>query len=166
MISPTLNVPQARFLSMPHKFKAYIAGFGSGKTWVGCGGICKGIWEHPGINQGYFAPTYPQIRDIFYPTVEEVAADWGLNVKINEGNKGGCCQLTDLVYDGVFEVLQWLLFLSAVPPVQLLTGWCVTAKALPDISAISALTAVKHGNCSSLTPLLNPVRTRKSLIWP
>ncbi|OSL00547.1 putative iso-IS1 orf, partial [Escherichia coli E1002] len=54
------------------------------------------------------------------------------------------------MYDGVFEVLQWLLFLSAVPPVQLLTGWCVTAKASPDISAISALTAVKHGNCSSL----------------
>ncbi|MCZ4148066.1 transposase, partial [Escherichia coli] len=24
------------------------------------------------------------------------------------------------MYDGVFEVLQWLLFLSAVPPVQLL----------------------------------------------
>ncbi|ROI30760.1 hypothetical protein BFD11_16795 [Escherichia coli] len=43
------------------------------------------------------------------------------------------------MYDGVFEVLQWLLFLSAVPPVQLLTGWCVTAKAPPDISAISAL---------------------------
>lgn len=59
----------------------------SGKTWVGCGGICKGMWEHPKINQGYFAPTYPQIRDIFYPTVEEVAYDWGLNVKINEGNK-------------------------------------------------------------------------------
>ncbi len=66
------------------------------------------------------------------------------------------------MYDGVFEVLQWLLFLSAVPPVQLLTGWCVTAKAPPDISAISALTAVKHGNCSSLTPLLNPVRTRRA----
>ncbi|OSK65330.1 LOW QUALITY PROTEIN: hypothetical protein EADG_00487, partial [Escherichia coli E1114] len=47
------------------------------------------------------------------------------------------------MYDGVFEVLQWLLFLSAVPPVQLLTGWCVTAKAPPDISAISAFTAVK-----------------------
>ncbi len=69
-------------------------------------------------------------------------------------------------YDGVFEVLQWLLFLSAVPPVQLLTGWCVTVKVLPDISAISALTAVKHGSYSSLTPPLNPVRTRKSLIWP
>lgn len=86
-ISPTLNIPQAKFLAMQYKFKAYVAGFGSGKTWVGCGGICKGMWEHPKINQGYFAPTYPQIRDIFYPTVEEVAHDWGLNVKINEGNK-------------------------------------------------------------------------------
>lgn len=86
-IAPTLNVPQAKFLAMQYKFKAYVAGFGSGKTWVGCGGICKGMWEHPKINQGYFAPTYPQIRDIFYPTVEEVAHDWGLNVKINEGNK-------------------------------------------------------------------------------
>lgn len=84
-ISPTLNIPQARFLAMQHKFKAYVAGFGSGKTWVGCGGICKGMWEHPKINQGYFAPTYPQIRDIFYPTIEEVAFDWGLSVKINEG---------------------------------------------------------------------------------
>lgn len=65
------------------------AGFGSGKTWVGCGGICKGMWEHPKINQGYFAPTYPQIRDIFYPTIEEVAFDWGLSVKINEGNRYG-----------------------------------------------------------------------------
>ena len=87
MISPTLNVPQARFLSMPHKFKAYIAGFGSGENMGWVWRHMQGIWEHPGINQGYFAPTYPQIRDIFYPTVEEVAADWGLNVKINEGNK-------------------------------------------------------------------------------
>ncbi len=86
-IAPTLNIPQARFLAMQYKFKAYVAGFGSGKTWVGCGGICKGMWEHPKINQGYFAPTYPQIRDIFYPTVEEVAHDWGLNVKINEETK-------------------------------------------------------------------------------
>ena len=41
---------------------------------------------------------------------------------------GDAANFTDLVYDGVFEVLQWILFLSAVPPVQLLTGWCVTAK--------------------------------------
>jgi hypothetical protein len=60
-----LNIPQAAFLNLPHKYKAYVAGFGSGKTFVGCVGICMHFWQWPGISQGYFAPTYPQIRDIF-----------------------------------------------------------------------------------------------------
>lgn len=84
---PSLNVPQSQFLAMDQKFRAYVAGFGSGKTWVGCGGLMQHFWEFPRINAGYFAPTYPQIRDIFYPTIEEVAFDWGLRVKINESNK-------------------------------------------------------------------------------
>ncbi|WP_353192120.1 terminase family protein [Pandoraea pnomenusa] len=84
--NPTLNVPQAEFLQMPHKFRAYVAGFGSGKTWVGCTSICQHFWQWPRINQGYFAPTYAQIRDIFYPTMEEVAAVMGLAVKINQTN--------------------------------------------------------------------------------
>jgi len=81
-IRPTLNVPQTEFLQLPHKFKAYVAGFGSGKTWVGCTGIGAHFWQWPGINQGYFAPTYPQIRDIFYPTMEEVAFGLGLRTKV------------------------------------------------------------------------------------
>ncbi|MGU0043358.1 terminase large subunit domain-containing protein [Escherichia coli] len=72
---------------MPINLKPDIAGFGSGKTWVGCGGICKGIWEHRYKLRDILRQRIPEIRDIFYPTVEEVAADWGLNVKINEGNK-------------------------------------------------------------------------------
>lgn len=33
------HVPQSEFLQLRHKFKAYVAGFGSGKTYVGCAGI-------------------------------------------------------------------------------------------------------------------------------
>ncbi|MGE8247292.1 MAG: phage terminase large subunit [Stenotrophomonas maltophilia] len=72
---------------MPNKFRAFVGGFGSGKTWVGCGSLCKHMWEHPRVPAGYFAPTYPQIRDIFYPTIEEVAHDWGLRTDITESNK-------------------------------------------------------------------------------
>lgn len=54
----------------------------SGKTFVGCAGIAQHFWRWPGINQGYFAPTYPQIRDIFYPTMEEVAFGMGLRTKV------------------------------------------------------------------------------------
>lgn len=86
-INPSLNIPQSRFLNMDNKFKAFVAGFGSGKTWVGCSGMAKHFWENPRINAGYFAPTYPQIRDIFYPTMEEVAYDWGLTIEVKEANK-------------------------------------------------------------------------------
>lgn len=72
---------------MPHKYRAFVAGYGSGKTWVGSMAKCIHYWEHPKINQGYFAPTYPQIRDIFYPTIEEVSFNMGLRVEIRESNK-------------------------------------------------------------------------------
>ncbi|MGU0160091.1 hypothetical protein ACVXHB_04215 [Escherichia coli] len=39
-------------------------------------------------------------------------------------------------------------------------------KSPPDISAISALTAVKHRQLQFTYTASNPVRTRKSLIWP
>lgn len=84
---PTLNKPQAEFLALPHKFRAMVCGFGTGKTWGISAGACKHYWEHPKANRGYFAPTYTQIRDIYFPTIEEVAADWGLRVGISEGNK-------------------------------------------------------------------------------
>ena len=86
-INPSLNIPQSKFLLMPNKFRAFVAGFGSGKTWVGCSSLCQSTWAYPKAPLGYFAPTYPQIRDIFFPTIEEVAFDWGLNVRIKEANK-------------------------------------------------------------------------------
>lgn len=63
----------------------------SGKTWCGSSALCQHVWEWPRVNSGYFAPTFPQIRDIFYPTIEEVAHDWGLRIKIHETNKEVHC---------------------------------------------------------------------------
>lgn len=84
---PYLNDPQCDFIDLPHKYRAFVGGYGSGKTWVGCAGLCKHALEHPGIDAGYFAPTYPQIRDIFYPTIEEVADTFGLGTKIMVSEK-------------------------------------------------------------------------------
>lgn len=80
------NRPQGQFLAMQNKFRAFVGGFGSGKTWVGCQAECAHYWEWPKVNQGYFGPTYSVIRDIYYPTVEEVAFTMGLNVDIKQGN--------------------------------------------------------------------------------
>ena len=85
-ITPTFNHPQAAFLALDAKFKAFVGGFGSGKTWVGCGGIGQHFYQWPKVPAGYFAPTYPQIRDIFYPTVEESLFDWGLRTRVRVAN--------------------------------------------------------------------------------
>lgn len=58
-IKPKLNRPQNAFLSLPHKFRGYVAGYGAGKTWAISAGACKHMWVHPRANLGYFAPTYP-----------------------------------------------------------------------------------------------------------
>jgi hypothetical protein len=70
-----------------HKYMGYVAGFGSGKTFVGCTAQCQGFLSYPRLNQGYFAPTFPHIRDIYYPTIEEVAHLHDMRVKINTSNK-------------------------------------------------------------------------------
>jgi hypothetical protein len=44
-------------------------------------------WNNPGITNGYFGPSYSQIRDIFYPTMEEVAASWGMTASVRTANK-------------------------------------------------------------------------------
>jgi hypothetical protein len=47
--------------------------------------MCQHFYEYPKINQGYFAPTYTTISDVFYPTIEEVAFNFGLHAEIKTG---------------------------------------------------------------------------------
>ena len=82
-----LNKPQFEFISHPKKFSAFVGGYRSGKTFVGCVRMCINALEHPGIPQGYFAPTYPQIADIFYDTMPVVAEAFGLFADIVPSKK-------------------------------------------------------------------------------
>ena len=83
-----LSAPQNIFLNgLNTKFRAYVGGFGSGKTFVGCLDLLNFAASHPKVTQGYFGPTYPSIRDIFYPTFEEAAEMLGFRVDIKESNK-------------------------------------------------------------------------------
>lgn len=83
----SLNNPQTDFIELPHKFRAFVAGFGGGKTWVGSTAMGLRYYSAPRVNQAYYAPTYPHIRDIFFPTIDEVAHGLNLRVEIKEANK-------------------------------------------------------------------------------
>lgn len=85
---PSLSAPQYVYLrELNTKFRAYVGGFGSGKTWVG--GVDLGMFagSHPGLVQGYFAPTYRDIRDTFWPTMDEVASTLGFRSVVKSGDK-------------------------------------------------------------------------------
>ena len=85
---PILSAPQDVFLNgLKTKYRAYVGGFGSGKTFIGCIDLLNFFGKHPGTVQGYFSISYPSIRDIFYPTFEEAANLLGFTVVIRESNK-------------------------------------------------------------------------------
>lgn len=84
----SLSSPQNVFLNgLDTKFRAYVGGFGSGKTFIGCLDLAIFAARHPKTMQGYFAPTYRDIRDIFFPTFEEAASLMGFTVRTNIGDK-------------------------------------------------------------------------------
>ena len=81
-MNPGLNIPQSQFLQMNHKFRAYVAGFGSGKTWVGCTALVIHAAQFPGVDSAYYAPTYKLVKGVFYPTIDEVAYNMGFDARI------------------------------------------------------------------------------------
>jgi hypothetical protein len=84
----SLSAPQGIFLNgLNTKFRAFVGGFGSGKTFVGCLDLLTFAARHPKTVQGYFGPSYPAIRDIFYPTFEEASEMMGFTVDIKVSNK-------------------------------------------------------------------------------
>jgi hypothetical protein len=84
----SLSAPQNIFLNgLNTKYRAYVGGFGSGKTFVGCLDLLIFAGQNPKTVQGYFGTTYPSIRDIFYPTLTEAAEMMGYRVEIIESHK-------------------------------------------------------------------------------
>lgn len=83
-----VSAPQAVFLgALETKYRAFVGGFGSGKTFVGCLDLLIFAGRHPGVAQGYFAPTYRDIRDTFWPTIDEAAALLGFRLLIKRADK-------------------------------------------------------------------------------
>lgn len=79
-----LSEPQAVFVDdfADTRFAAYVGGFGSGKTFAGCVDNLRFVLAHPKVVTGYFAPTHPLIKDIYYATVDEVAHHFGIRCKV------------------------------------------------------------------------------------
>ena len=78
--------PQHIYLNgLNKKYRGFVGGYGSGKTFVACLDLINFMIKHPKQLQGYFAPTYRDIRDIFYPTFDEACAMYGMTCDTKVG---------------------------------------------------------------------------------
>ena len=83
-----LSAPQNIFANvLSTKNTAYVGGFGSGKTFIACLKILINIGRFPKQRWGFWAPSYPLIRDVFYPTFAEAAEMMGFIINVNKGDK-------------------------------------------------------------------------------
>lgn len=88
LLTNGLSYPQNIYLNQfSTPFKAYVGGYGSGKTFVGCLDLLNFVSVHPGITMAYFGPTYGTIRDVFYPTIEEAGKHLGFSCDIKTANR-------------------------------------------------------------------------------
>jgi len=78
-----LSKPQAEFFTSKAKSVAAVAGFGSGKTEVAMMRLLATMDQYPQADMLYLAPTYPLIKDIFYPKLETLLDSIGVGYKIN-----------------------------------------------------------------------------------
>ncbi len=80
----TLTPDQSAYAGSAAKATAFVGGFGSGKTLIDVIKLVELKYNYPSVNFLYAAPTYPLIRDIFYPTLEETLEETGIRYKINK----------------------------------------------------------------------------------
>lgn len=78
-----LTAPQSRFFSSTAKYVAMVSGFGAGKTNTLVLKMLEQKFRYPSVDLGYFAPTYPLVRDILYPRVSEILGEAGHRFRIH-----------------------------------------------------------------------------------
>lgn len=66
------SCPQYDYMTAEDQFPAMVAGFGAGKTEAAVLRSVIGKLAYPGLNRGFYEPTYDLVRMIAFPRFEEV----------------------------------------------------------------------------------------------
>ena len=82
-----LSDPQYDFLTSTKKHTGFVAGFGSGKSFIGTLKSIMKIVEKGIPKTAYYLPTYGDIRDIAFDTFPTVADMLGYKYKLNKTDK-------------------------------------------------------------------------------
>jgi len=81
-----LTEPQEDFVFSPAPMPAMVAGLGAGKSQAGMCRLLIKMLAKPGINTGYYMPTYDLLRRRAMPGTEEILGNLGLTFQTNKSD--------------------------------------------------------------------------------
>ena len=76
--------PQAEFLTMPHKYRLFCAGFGAGKSEAMASAAIIDAAKSSDSLIGCYAPTYGLIKLITLPRIQQKLSEYGIRYKYNQ----------------------------------------------------------------------------------
>lgn len=82
-----LTEPQQEFLSLDNKYRAFVGGFGCGKTRTLCTVAVLDALISPHAIVYCYEPTYKLVRDVLAPTMQAVLDDFGIYYTYNKMDK-------------------------------------------------------------------------------
>lgn len=95
-IKMVMTEPQAAFFQLPHKFPAFVAGFGTGKTETMLNCAIRDALDSSAAMIAMYEPTYDLVRLILAPRMEEKLVELGIRYRYNKSENiiytstGGC----------------------------------------------------------------------------
>jgi len=89
-----LTEPQAQFLNSTSINTGFVAGFGSGKSFIATLKMILWKLDNPKVNCAYYLPTYGLIRDIAYDKFPALLSDMGIKYTLNKSS-------AEILFDGM-----------------------------------------------------------------
>lgn len=87
MIDLKISEPQMEFLESDNPSTGFVAGLGSGKSFIGTIKVLLFKLKYPEIDAAYYLPTFPLIRDIAFDKFPMICEQLGLKYKLNKSDK-------------------------------------------------------------------------------
>jgi len=82
-----LNRPQLDYINSKSTNTGFVAGLGSGKSYVATLKTIIKKLQNPTLTVAYYLPTFPLVRDIAFAKFPEMLAEMGIEYKLNKSDK-------------------------------------------------------------------------------
>lgn len=116
-INMQATVPQAEFLSMNCRYPAFVAGYGTGKSYIMCFKALLGSLHSPDATIAIYEPSFKLVKKVVLPTMRKMCYHMGIEFDQNYHK-------TDFIFDVPIEGAGKIIFCTMEDPQSIIGDEC------------------------------------------